>query len=139
MTWLEWPWAVAREAVEEVQGRRPDLGPVPLEAAVRLALELETDYWPFLALGWLSDCYPIRGLESHLNQLREAEWLPQRDEPWRVGSCDRTLRCRLRTLAGPGLQRAEVPLWTPSAAEDETSGRADSEDWDDHQSPPAGI
>lgn len=78
MTWLERPWSVARAEREEVQGRRPDLGPVPLAAAVRLALEWETDYWPSLALGWLSDGYPIDGLEEYLVRLQDAHWLPQR-------------------------------------------------------------
>jgi len=77
MPLLDRDWSVARQELEALALRAPDLGPVPLSSTVALALHWRSQHWTTAALTWFRDGYPIEGFEQEVAALVSDKALPQ--------------------------------------------------------------
>ena len=77
MPLLDRQWSVARLELDELEAQAPDLGPIPLDATVTLALRWRSQHWTTAALRWLEDGYPVDGFREEVATLVDDKALSQ--------------------------------------------------------------
>jgi hypothetical protein len=77
MPLLDRDWGVARFELDELEARAPDLGPIPLDSTVALALRWRSQHWATAALRWFEDGYPIEGFREEVATLVHDKAMPQ--------------------------------------------------------------